>query len=172
MNLLFAIDDHYLEPLMTTLFSIAHNNAHRPMVVYVIQKERLKETDRLISLTNQLNMTYHPLIIGDTGFSGAKVSKRYPEAVYYRLLAHRILPKDLDRVLYLDADILCINDLSDLYHLDLTDQEAFAAADHAKLLAPNMKFHKYRLQVDSDHYYNSGVLLRTSIPILKLMRIN
>ena len=38
-------------------------------------------------------------------FKQAPVSDRYPESIYYRLLAQNYLPKDLDKVLYLDADI-------------------------------------------------------------------
>jgi len=66
----------------------------------------------------------------------------------------------LDRILYLDADILIINDLSRLYNLDLGDN-LYAAASHSAL-SSNMTepFNKVRLgNYEAESYYNSGVLL-------------
>ena len=49
--------------------------------------------------------------------------------MYYRLLAAQLLPEDLDRVLYLDPDVLIINPLEKLWSLGL-DENLFAAAAH------------------------------------------
>lgn len=50
------------------------------------------------------------------------VSKQYPKEMYYRLLAAQILPAELDKVLYLDPDILVINSLRPLWELGLEGQ--------------------------------------------------
>ena len=92
-------------------------------------------------------------------FKQAPVSDRYPESIYYRLLAQNYLPKDLDKVLYLDADILCINDLQPLYELPLEDH-LYAAASHSKLTEVTTVINKVRLKnYESEGYFNSGVLL-------------
>ncbi len=44
-------------------------------------------------------------------------------------MAHKFLPETLDRILYLDADMLCLNDFSSLYDMELGDQ-LYAAASH------------------------------------------
>lgn len=41
------------------------------------------------------------------------VTKRYPHEVYYRLLAPHVLPESIDRVIYLDCDMLVIGSLAD-----------------------------------------------------------
>ena len=46
---------------------------------------------------------------------------RFPYAVYHRFLLPDLLPADLDRVLYLDCDIMALEDLTDLYHAPLED---------------------------------------------------
>ena len=49
--------------------------------------------------------------------------------MYYRLLAPRLLPASLHRVLYLDPDILVINPLTPLWETDLKGN-LFGAASH------------------------------------------
>lgn len=56
---------------------------------------------------------------GEEVFEDAPTTNRYPETIYYRLLAHEYLPKELDKILYVDADILCLNDVVPLYKLNL-----------------------------------------------------
>lgn len=49
--------------------------------------------------------------------------------MYYRLLASKFLPVELERILYLDPDILVLNPVSELYWTDL-DGDLYAAAPH------------------------------------------
>ncbi|WP_291291705.1 glycosyltransferase family 8 protein [Enterococcus sp.] len=160
MNLLFAIDDTFVEQLKTTLYSIWLHSSAKRFDVFVLQEEELIQTAELRQFCQGLEMDYHPVIIG-TGsiFKQAPVSDRYPESIYYRLLAQNYLPKDLDKVLYLDADILCINDLQPLYDLMLEDY-LYAAASHSKLTEVTTVINKVRLKnYESEGYFNSGVLL-------------
>jgi UDP-glucose:(galactosyl)LPS alpha-1,2-glucosyltransferase len=160
MNLLFAIDDTFVEQLKTTLYSIWLHSSAKRFDVFVLQEEELIQTAELRQFCQGLEMGYHPVIIG-TGsiFKQAPVSDRYPESIYYRLLAQNYLPKDLDKVLYLDADILCINDLQPLYDLMLEDY-LYAAASHSKLTEVTTVINKVRLKnYESEGYFNSGVLL-------------
>ncbi len=76
-----------------------------------------------------LGIIYEPVVIGEKAFEDAPSTDRYPETIYYRLLAHEYLPKDLDRILYLDADILCLNDICPLYEMEL-GASLYAAASH------------------------------------------
>ena len=136
-----------------------HTSASR-LDAFVLQEKELAQTEKLNQFCHGLGIVYHPVIIG-TGsiFKQAPVSDRYPESIYYRLLAQNYLPKDLDKVLYLDADILCINDLQPLYELPLEDH-LYAAANHSKLTEVTTVINKVRLKnYESEGYFNSGVLL-------------
>ncbi|WP_430610628.1 glycosyltransferase family 8 protein [Enterococcus sp. DIV0876] len=160
MNLLFAIDDRFSEQLKTTLYSIRQHTQQKEINVYVLQEQTLIKTEELHFFCQQFDMQYHPVVIGSGSiFKEAPVSDRYPESIYYRLLAQNYLPKDLERILYLDADILCINDLTPLYQLPL-GEALYAAASHAKLTEMTTVLNKVRLgNYESEGYFNSGVLL-------------
>lgn len=77
--------------------------------------------------------------------------------MYYRLLAGEWLPHDLDKILYLDPDILVINSLNALWEMDLRGY-LFAAAAHTGKTEMANSVNKIRLKTNTD-YFNSGVLL-------------
>lgn len=158
MNLLFAIDNRVSEQLITALYSIKINTTANNFSVYVIQDKKLVDTPRIMQVCKKLGMIYHPIIINDHQFDNAPVPDRYPKTIYYRLLAYKYLPKNLKRVLYLDVDVLVINDLRNFYNLDFEDYW-YAAASHVALDVTD-SLNKIRLgNYDAETYYNSGVML-------------
>ena len=158
MNLLFAIDDNVTQQLMTTLYSIKQNSTIDKYSIYVIQDKKLQENDRIKQFCQKLGMHYHPVIIKDDQFDQAPTTDRYPKTIYYRLLAYKYLPKNIKKILYLDVDILVINDLKPLYNLDLKNYW-YAAASHVSLDVTD-NLNKLRLgNYETESYYNSGIML-------------
>lgn len=159
MNLLFSINDRFWRQMLTVLNSIRLNSQSRQIDVYVIQSQKLAHTKEIKQICELWGMHYYPIVIKDEEFDQAPVTDRYPKTIYYRLLAHQYLPKQLHRILYLDADVLCINDVGSLYDTDL-DGYLYASAIHTGLTGTTEVINKIRLQnFDADGYYNSGVLL-------------
>lgn len=167
MNLLFAIDDNVVDQLLTTLYSIEENTPNVPLSIYVIQKSKLKQTDKIVSFCETTHVDYYPIIIGSELFKDAPTTDRYPATIYYRLLAHKYLPAELDRILYLDVDILVINNLLPLYKLDF-ENNLYAAASHSALANDvTDSINKLRLgNYEAESYYNSGVLLM-NLPLIR-----
>ena len=101
--------------------------------------------------------SFFPIYVEDELFQNAPVTKQYPKEMYYRLLAPRLLPDDVKRVLYVDPDILIINPIRPLWEIDL-DGNLFAAAAHTGKTELANSVNQIRLGTKRD-YYNSGVLL-------------
>jgi lipopolysaccharide biosynthesis glycosyltransferase len=99
----------------------------------------------------------HEVKIEADAFQDAPILMHYSKEMYYRLLAFKFLPETLDKILYLDPDILVINRVDGLYNLPLNDY-LYAAAHHR---APGSKeINQLRLNAyEMEVYYNSGVLL-------------
>lgn len=158
MNLLFAIDDNVTQQLMTTLYSIKVNSSFEKYSIYVIQDKKLQANDQIRDFCQKLGMHYHPVVIEDDQFDNAPTTDRYPKTIYYRLLAFKYLPKNVKRILYLDVDILVINDLKPLYELNLKSFW-YAAASHTSLDVTDA-LNKFRLgNSELESYYNSGIML-------------
>lgn len=170
MNLLFSIDDTYVDQWKVTLFSIVHNSNFQELSVYILQKEALTRNAEILDFCKRLGVTYYPVIIGKDEFQDAPTSKRYPETIYYRLLAHEYLPQNLDKVLYIDADILCLNDISTIYEMKL-DDFLYAAASHIADSNIRDLINKARLgNFGATSYVNSGVLLMNLEQIRKTVK--
>ncbi|NLW55712.1 MAG: glycosyltransferase family 8 protein [Firmicutes bacterium] len=158
MNILVTINANYLKPLQVMLKSMFINNPQEEFYVYLIhsslKEEELTALDQFIS---DHNHQLRAVTISDDYFKDAPILMHYTKEMYYRLLACKVLPPDLDRVLYLDPDIIVINELKTLYQLDLADY-LYAAAYHKRV--PIREINKIRLNAyEMEEYYNSGVLL-------------
>ena len=80
----------------------------------------------------------------------------WPLSIYYRLLAFDFLSKDIDTLLYLDSDIICKNNISELESLNLGDNFAAVVPD----VDSTQKRNQQRLGIDfQGRYFNSGVIL-------------
>ena len=159
MNLLLTLDENYLLPCKVMLDSFfASNPNESDVTVYLlhsaIHAEKLKE---LSGFCTGLGAKLVPIAVDAAFFENAPTSKRYPKEMYYRLLSPLILPQEVERVLYLDPDMLIINPLRPLWELNLYGK-TFAAASHTGLTEMANEINNVRL--DTAHeYFNSGVML-------------
>lgn len=158
IQLLVALDRNYLPQLQVLLTSIEANNPEEKFDVYLMHSD-IPASD-LQNVDNHCRAAGYglfPVQVSPEFFRDAPVTKRYPQEMYYRLLAPHLLPKNLDRVLYLDPDTLVINSLRPLWETDLNGK-LFAAAAHTGMTNIANSVNRLRLGTNSD-YYNSGVLL-------------
>lgn len=160
MNILVTLDRNYLRPLRVMLGSLFFNNPGAAFHIYLIG-DGLTQVDLAdLSALCGTRHTLHPLTVPETLFKEAPVVRYYSRAMYYRLLAAQLLPKDLDRILYLDPDILVINPVQPLYETDL-GSFLMAAATHSGLFSGiSDQVNRMRLDnYEAEAYFNSGVLV-------------
>ena len=159
MNILVTINEEYIEQLNILLNSIKYSNPKEQFDIYILHNNLTdKDIERTsIGLDNdRFNINSIKISKNEIDFLPI-YSKRYPIEIYFRIFAAKYLPKDLDRILYLDSDTLVINDLSELYNIDF-EEKYFVAATHIKKVLH--KFNEIRLDIKEDEaYINTGVLL-------------
>lgn len=158
MKILVTLDFNYLFPLRVMLKSLFVNNPGEKFTVYLLHAsltdEQLEGISRFVAAEGQELV---PLRVDDSVFGDAPVLFHYTKAMYYRLLAFELLPREFDRILYLDPDILVINSLRELYGTDIRGR-LYAAAYHS--LVPAKEINRIRLYpYEIGSYYNSGMLL-------------
>jgi len=134
------------------------NNPGKSFNIYVMHSSL---TDKDLEYINEVlkpegHMLYN-VPINEGYFSNAPIVMHYSKEMYYRLLASKFLPDNLDKILYLDPDILIINSIEKLYNTEL-ENYLFAAAYHDRVAVKGIN--KLRLKPYSiEAYYNSGVML-------------
>lgn len=158
MNILVTLNSNYITPLKVMLKSLFFNNLKERFSIYIMQSSLTdKELQQIEDVVINQGHEFHVISIKDEYFKDAPVVMHYSKEMYYRLLAFKFMPPKIDKLLYLDPDILIINGISELYNTDLTGY-LYAAAYHNR--GSINKINKIRLKpYDIEAYYNSGVLL-------------
>ncbi|MDU1350005.1 glycosyltransferase family 8 protein [uncultured Clostridium sp.] len=158
MNILVTLNSNYIRQLVIMLYSILESNKDAKLNVYIAHKKLTKDDFNYIErFLNKNRCKIIPVEINDEILKNAPITKRYPKEMYFRIFAAQFLPKDLDRILYLDPDIVVINSLKELYFMDFENNYYIAASHVNKGM---QKLNELRLDMERDsHYINSGVML-------------
>lgn len=169
IDLLVTFDKNYIRPFQTMLKSLTANNPHEGIHVWLLHSaippDALQALEEYCGL-HGVSLT--PVQVDRTIFQSAPISRRYPQEMYYRLLAAHLLPPSAERVLYLDPDILVINPIRPLWEIELNEC-VFAAASHTGITDMLNGINRVRLGTEHD-YYNSGVILMDLVKARAMVR--
>ncbi|MDD3192551.1 MAG: glycosyltransferase family 8 protein [Oscillospiraceae bacterium] len=158
MNLLVTLNAAYIPPLTVMLSSLLHTNPDRKIDLYLLHSSLTQaDLNRIRAVLEESRCTLYPIKADSSLLAGAPVTDRYPQEMYYRIFAARYLPVQLDRVLYLDPDMVINGPLDELYETPL-DGWLFAAASHLGRFFSAVNRRRLELGRDST-YINSGVML-------------
>ena len=157
INILVTLDENYIPYLNVMLFSLIHSNPDCTLNIYLLHSSipdsALLPTEKLLSGHGRL----FPIQVRDLDLEQAPTTARYPKEIYYRIFAARYLPAALDRVVYLDPDLIVNGSILPLYRTPM-DGYYFAAATHIRSFL--QKVNSMRLDMEEDSpYINSGVML-------------
>ncbi|TCT20488.1 lipopolysaccharide biosynthesis glycosyltransferase [Melghiribacillus thermohalophilus] len=159
-NILVTLDANYIPPLNVLLHSLFKNHPDDSFSIYLMHSSIPdRDLTDLHQFVNESENFLFPIKVDPQTFSGAPVFRHYTAEMYYRLLAHQLLPDHLERILYLDPDIVCMNSISKFYNTPFHDH-LFIAAEHEYSSRMARLINKMRLRTPkAKGYYNTGVLL-------------
>ena len=158
-HIVYASDERFSEILGVSLTSLYENTKDmNDVIVYILDNGISDENKMKIENLSKKYGKTDPIWIKSLNISeviSMKVATdRGSLAQYARLFVSRLLPTDLDRVLYLDCDIIINKSIKALWNLDLQNKTIGALMD---------AFSKYyRANIDlqpDDIMFNSGVML-------------
>ncbi|MEE1060250.1 MAG: glycosyltransferase family 8 protein [Ruminococcus sp.] len=170
MNILCATNDRYVSPCLTMLQSLFENCDHEIVVWYLYDNLSDRNKKRIKKLVESKNKGILQLVkVEDEIFLEAPVINYFSKEMYYRILAAKLLPNTLERVLYLDADIIIKDNIDEFYYQDFTINDI----ENLFIVCPdqiddyhNQEYHN-RLKIPMEKaYFNSGVMLMN----LEMMR--
>ena len=168
---LLCSDDNYAAQLTVVLYSIINNRVSHKNYDIIIFEDNIKQynIDSISNLANNCDNVAIRFVNPSNMFKKTKIrfaDKRFTMAACFRLSAPYILT-NYDKVLYMDVDIICKSDISELYDTNLQDKYAAAVLDLSVIGATHLKdrpFYKDYIEntiglKEKDHYFNSGVML-------------
>lgn len=160
MDIAFNIDDNYVMQCCTTIVSVLHNNPDTPITFHVVgsglgsaSKARLQE---VVEGRGQRVCFYDIDEERLSAYSLFDQSGHISMATYYRLFVADILPASIDKLLYMDCDLVVDGSLAPLWNTDVSPYAVAAVEDMWSGKADNYS----RLGYDAAYtYFNAGVLL-------------
>lgn len=162
MNILFACDNNYAKYLSVTILSILTSrdkcNENYTIHFYILSLDiDHTSVNYITSLLENRNAEIYFIEIHDADFKQFPIHIDYlSKATYARLKSAQYLPPHLEKVLYLDIDILVNHSLLDLWNTDISLHSLAACED------PFIEYSTYKnsLSLNPKHtYFNAGVLL-------------
>lgn len=170
MNILLNINKSYLSVASVLIYSIIYNNIETNINFYIFHTDIGEENkSNFISIFKKfknINIVFYKIDESIEQFEAVNKigSNRWPKMVYYRLLAPYILDNNLDRILYLDADMIVDGSLKELYSMDFGNNMVAMCED--TFVTDKVSYNENLDIPNFFVYYNSGMVLMN----LKLIR--
>ena len=149
----------YTKVMLSTLFKTHPNDDMRVFLPYEdIAKEELEELSSFVS--GYPGKKLFPLYVGEEFKSVVKSRNGINVETYYRILCMDMLPEDVDRILYLDSDMVIKEELNSLYNTNISDKAFAVCEDIFGILNGFHDANKYRMNIPDEYsYFNAGVML-------------
>ena len=162
MHVLVTLNKGYLTHFYAMLTSLLYNTSNA-ITVYVMHDDLTSIEEG--EIRKRFPTVTFSFIFMDKSFcDGFPTTKRYPYTVYYRIFAPLFLPETLERVLYLDCDLIVHNSIDSFYNTDFAGNLLVACSHIGAFLR---FFNQIRLGGKSTYVYmNTGVLLM-NLPLFR-----
>ena len=161
-NFVYAADKNYNKQLFYSINSLLENT-DRKISLHIIHKE----PDSFLEYKHFIEENFKNFLINLYSFEFSNFTfpnienKHVSEATYYRLFIDKIIPNDIKNYIYLDADIIAINNLDeylDKIILDLTNSDYVVACRTDFKKNNNNEEYFENLGMKSSKYFNAGVM--------------
>ena len=162
MDIVVCTDHNYIMPCGVLLWSICKNSSKGSITFNIVIDESVSNSDKdsLLNIavnTPSIEIVFHTIdghlfdSFPNLG-NGIYISK----ATYYRLYLTEILPNTIDKVLYLDCDMIVRKDLTDLWNTNIEEVAVGVTLDGMDGLIQLYNRLAYPLEKG---YFNAGMLL-------------
>lgn len=160
IHIAFCINDAYAKYVCVTVKSIVENHSGDVVTLHFLSddlseksKDRLSEA--IIGAENRVKLVYH--VMEAEKYRGLRVKRYWPRCIWYRFALCEVLPQEIHRVLYLDADTVVTTNLVPLFQVNMEEKSIAAVYDINCVLNEHRPSHLG--YDDSKGYECSGVIL-------------
>lgn len=152
-------DDNYAQHCCAMLCSLLENGKGYDFHIHILTSHlSVENTEQINNLCQRYNSKYDIYEVDESQLEGVKFRKVSPltKAAYYRILLPDILDEKIETVLYLDCDIIIIEDIIEIFNVKINDYALAACIDSC----PYNSLHRIQLGLSlTDYAFCSGVML-------------
>ena len=159
LNIAYGIDKNFLLGCAVSITSILLTNSEFNFSFHIFTNSIDNDfQQKLHQLTDKYKINVTIYLVEDIHLSNLPTTKNWTLATYFRFIVADYFYNKIDKILYLDADILCIGSLVELFNLEFDNNIAYVVIEKdpiwwekcAKRLNENKLL---------NGYFNAGFLL-------------
>ncbi|ELL7168382.1 DUF4422 domain-containing protein [Campylobacter jejuni] len=168
INICFSCDDNYSPYLLVAIYSIIQNSStNNCYSIYILENNiSFENKNKILSLKcHNVDIIFINIknILSQIDKELLYKRDHFTIEAWFRIFIPRIF-KNFDKILYLDCDLLILNDIAKLYNMQMQKPLAASIDIVMKILNTNPAFCKNYLEntlklKKPDGYFQSGVLL-------------
>lgn len=157
IHIVSAIDKEYLQHFCVMVTSLAENHDKKSsqLCLHLLHNNlNAKDLQYIEDLTNKNSILLSVYFINNVILKGFRVNQHLTLATYYRVLISELLDNKIDKVIYLDSDIILKQDILDLWMFNIENFAIGAVIDiygEDRMLDLNIS--------NSNGYFNAGILV-------------
>ncbi|HTH83262.1 MAG TPA: glycosyltransferase [Mucilaginibacter sp.] len=168
ISILLVTDDYYAILLAAFLKSIEMNHKTDEIIdAYIIDDNiSQKKRKKIINSLKLDKMVLHWIKMKDAipeNISLPFVNNSYPINTYLRVIIPYFIPKTVKKILYLDVDMIMLNDISLLWNTDIGEYPIGAVSDsmdhNVKTIRTGIINHEELGLNPDEKYFNAGLII-------------
>lgn len=163
INIVFASDNNYAQHTAVAMASVLVNTkVPQKIQFYLIDDEIQQENkEKIIKTVQNLGGNIEFIKIKNSKLEDCYVSGELNRASYFRLDIANILDESIEKIIYLDCDLLVYDDIEKMWQLDMGGKPVAATCDLGIMASARVRKQKNKfigLPFDTP-YFNAGVLI-------------
>lgn len=165
MNIATALNRKYLPYTIVMLTSLCENNTVHIDAFLLNTELTSSDLSQFREALAVYDIVCHDIKVDSSRFDGrCPHNEKWTLEAYYRLMLPDLLPKAVDRILYLDVDLIVNQSLEDMYAMDLGGMDIWACENCNGTTVPEIMPTKQQemftpFMAEGYRYFNSGVML-------------
>lgn len=161
INIVLCSDNNYAQHIAVVMASIMAKTKEKVRFFVISDNISSEKIAKLKNTAVKLNTTVEFIAVSEEQFKNVYLSGHVSKAAYFRLALADIMPDDIEKVIYLDVDLLVYDDIKNLWQNDIK-KYALAAVPDFGIMASNRLCRQKKEVIGlpkGKAYFNSGVLL-------------
>ncbi len=152
-----SIDDNYQEQFFVFLTSLFENNSKKEFHIFILHETLGVEFKTKIDFFFKVKstFTYSLIQLRDSLLDEALVFGHVSRATYFRLLLTKVIPNNVNEILYLDVDIIINQNIGKLLEISISNYSHLGVINLG--IEDNYKVNLGLLNTST--YFNAGVMM-------------
>jgi lipopolysaccharide biosynthesis glycosyltransferase len=157
MIITLSTDNNFVMPAGVAMVSICENNADVAIHFWIFTQElSIEHKDKLTGIAKKYSKEITIVDVNIKDLEGTPYISAYKLAAYFRLLLPALLPVEIEKVIYLDCDLIVRKSLTELWHTDISQYSCGAVIE--QLCDDIVNYNRLDYKPESG-YFNTGLLL-------------